>query len=160
MFKNMVNFSLSFVKLVFHELARADFQAVPATLTILLARVFSGFGQTKIVEDAFQRMRNAEANRAGKILTNSCVWQQLVAKQLLSQLNSYREVDVANVADETAKTNKDALPEGVFTPAYNEASMREDFKKLPGWRLCVRVCCSVDIVAISTPTPSYTSSFG
>ena len=43
MFKNMLKrscFSLSFVKLVFHELARAAFQAVPATLSVLLTCVF------------------------------------------------------------------------------------------------------------------------
>ena len=133
-------FTLAFVKYVFEQLAAIDFADVPGDLCALLSRVFSSFVSTKLVEDAFQRIRSLESDRADKVLTNASIWMQPVAKALISQSYEYREVQVINTADETSEAKKESLPEGLFTPAKKKASMATEFAKLPGYPALHRAC--------------------
>ena len=136
-YKKMVRrscFNLSFVTLVFEELVRTNF-SLSAELRTLLKRVFSGFASTKLVEDGFQRMRDLESSRAAKTLTHASIWQQPVAKRLLEDSYSFREVRVPNIADDTVAAKKDALPASLYQPSYTTASMKSDFRKLPGFSM-------------------------
>ena len=51
---------------VFEALAVVGFLEVPESVTQFLQLLFSNFGQTKVVEDGFQRCRSKDMDRPDK----------------------------------------------------------------------------------------------
>jgi hypothetical protein len=83
--------------------------------------VWSSIGQTKVVEDAFQRERRAESNSTENMqLTKNETWMVPVGRHVLSKVHNFKEIKAKH---EVAKQGVGHLPQGVFKPSQKKVSL-------------------------------------
>jgi hypothetical protein len=83
--------------------------------------VWSSIGQSKVIEDAFQRERRAETHDTeNKLMTKSEAWMLPIGRQVLSKVHSFEEVKVRHAL---AQHDVTKLPLGVFKPSQKKVSM-------------------------------------
>jgi hypothetical protein len=115
---------------VFRVLRDVSFQHVPDALQVVLERLSMTFATSAVVENLFNKGRRAESQTAQRLVTNADCWMVGTCEGVLPNLYKFREIDSSVV--QVVGPTKDALPDTVFNPKVKDASMKKEFKGLPG----------------------------
>lgn len=87
------------VQRVFESMASLDFEGVPE-VTLGLVRCMFQFVSTKVIEDAFQRLRFLEQRaQANKVVSPQRMWQTLITKKVLTQVHHWPAVSHEDVGE-------------------------------------------------------------
>lgn len=95
-------FALVFVQQVVEGLRSADW-AMTRDLRQVLEGAFAGLGQTKVVEDGFQKERHCEAKNSNRRMALNRIWLSPVDMKVLGDTHRFEEIPFA----------KEQLPPGV-----------------------------------------------
>jgi hypothetical protein len=111
------------------QLAEQEGWQLTGKLKEQVKRSLHHFGQTKLVEDANQKLRDRERDNASQKLSDVSIWKRPTDDAVLSKVHGFVEVDPATCPEpERAKCH---LPASMFQPSAKKSSM--DAKDLPGF---------------------------
>ena len=109
-------------------LVATDFMEIPGDLEAFVGSLFS-FVATKVIEDAFQRLRYLESRcQANRLVSPSRMWHTLVQRQLLDQLHQFKTVHYTDVGEKKAHHDLPRSPPQLHLPAW----LKEDCPQLEG----------------------------
>jgi len=117
--------------------AKEDVRQVTPLQRQMADEVFATFGQTKVVEDAFQRLRHSECHETtSKRMSLQRLWLTLVETGTLARVHSYTEVQY--VAEDTSGTSHTKVPQSWGSPHKHQPKLRRlrdivSTSGQPGW---------------------------
>ena len=116
-------FHMPVVRSLISICVRSGWECTPE-LKYYCSMLWSAFGQTKLVEDAFQRERAAEKKTENGLLSKGTVWHTPIGAKILSQVHQFKEV---RAADYTLKGDEPAkLPHSLHTSSLKQSSIPLD----------------------------------
>ena len=106
------------------RLAAVDFQEVPQDVAEVLRTMYA-MVSTKLVEDAFQRLRVQETRgQASRVVRYERMWHTLVSKNILEGLHNYQEIDFKSVGyKRTLEELPRHPPKKLYTPAGHKPAL-------------------------------------
>jgi len=115
-------FGLVFVQQVVETLRKAEWEVSPEVRD-LVRSAFNSLGQTKVVEDGFQKERHAEVQRnSNRRMSLSRMWLTPVDAKVLTNTHRFKEIPFnEEVVDRGLRT---ADAKGFHYPTIKEASLR------------------------------------
>ena len=89
-------------------------------LVTVLGRIFSGIGQSGVIEDSFQRMRRQEKlNEGGTKMSGNRCWKIASDSKLLQETYDYNEVQGSQIPEK----HNTSVPPGFFSPSCANTSV-------------------------------------